>query len=451
MYFRIKRLSARIGIDGAIAFTIATRVIQALGGVISIIFITKFLTGVEQGYYYTFASIIAVQIFFELGLCGIITQYVAHECAYLNWDDDYVISGDKYNLSRLSSLLHFCVKWFGIISIILFFVLIVTGLKFFSFYGKESASINWQLPWISLCLTTSLNLFIDPILAFFEGLGFVKDIAKLRLVQKCAFLSLVFIFYILDFKLYSAALASLFSILVNLLQILLSKRIKILKLIWKSGDQWKVDYIKEIFPYQWKIAISWISGYFIFQLFNPVLFATAGAIAAGQMGMTLAALNGVLSVSISWITTKIPLFSSLVAKKDYTQLDEKFNLILKQACVMCAICLAIFILFVLITKGYNFPVANRFLPLLPLALMSISTFVSQLIFGLAVYLRCHKQEPLVIQSVVTGILTTISTLVFGKVFGVNGLTIGYTSIMIFVSLTWCVYIFNKKKQEWHQS
>ena len=34
-------------------------------------------------------------------------------------------------------------------------------------------------------------------------------------------------------------------------------------------------------------------GYFIFQLFNPVLFATEGAVVAGQMGMTLAALNGI--------------------------------------------------------------------------------------------------------------------------------------------------------------
>src|ERR1035437_9872245 len=97
------------------------------------------------------------------------------------------------------------------------------------------------------------------------------------------------------------------------LLIIASKYNKILINIWKTVIVEKVHYRAEIFPYQWKIALSWISGYFIFQLFNPVLFATEGAVVAGQMGMTLAALNGVQSLSMAWITTKVPLFSGLIA------------------------------------------------------------------------------------------------------------------------------------------
>ena len=43
-----------------------------------------------------------------------------------------------------------------------------------------------------------------------------------------------------------------------------------------------ISYMKEIFPNQWKIALSWVSGYFIFHFFNPVLFAE-GPVVAGQM------------------------------------------------------------------------------------------------------------------------------------------------------------------------
>ena len=57
--------------------------------------------------------------------------------------------------------------------------------------------------------------------------------------------------------------------------------------------------MQEIFPFQWKIALSWISGYLIFQLFNPVLFATEGSKIAGQMGMTMVAISGISSISIS--------------------------------------------------------------------------------------------------------------------------------------------------------
>lgn len=103
----IKRIVTKIGIDKSILYTSSARVIQALGGVVAILFVARYLTGVEQGFYYTFGSIVAIQIFFELGLNGIITQYVAHERAHLEWKDSITLTGDPKHLSRLSSLLHF--------------------------------------------------------------------------------------------------------------------------------------------------------------------------------------------------------------------------------------------------------------------------------------------------------------------------------------------------------
>ena len=79
MISTIKTLLKKLGIDKAIAYSSGARVVQAFTGVGSIFFISTFLSGVEQGFYYTFGSIVAIQVFFELGLTGIITQFVAHE------------------------------------------------------------------------------------------------------------------------------------------------------------------------------------------------------------------------------------------------------------------------------------------------------------------------------------------------------------------------------------
>jgi O-antigen/teichoic acid export membrane protein len=444
----IKSLSNKAGIDGAVAFTIFSRIIQAVGGLISVVFISRFLSAAEQGYYYTFASIIAVQIFFELGLSGIITQYTAHEFAHLKWENETDLVGELYYKSRLSSLLRFCVKWFGILSITLFVALLAVGYYFFSKYNNGQ-NIKWQSPWIILCLATAANLFIDPILAFFDGLGEVKDMAKVRLVQRIAYILIMYILFALGFKLYSGAIASLFAIGVNYIQIVFSKRIRLLKIIWLCKAEWIIDYVKEIFPYQWRIALSWISGYFIFQLFNPVLFATEGAVTAGQMGMTLAALNGVLSVSISWISTKVPMFSNLIAKKEYDNLDKVFDLTVKRANIICIICLVILIAAVQTLKYNHLIIGNRFLPILPLCLLALTTFLNQYVFAIATYLRCHKQEPFLMQSVTMGILIAISTIVFGKLYGVNGMAIGYTSLGLLVGFPWAVWIFVNKKRQWH--
>lgn len=443
-----KKIFHKIGIDGAIALTILSRIVQAGGGLISIVFIAKYLSKTEQGYYYTFGSIIAVQIFFELGLSGIITQYTAHEFAHLSWSATGSLEGEVYYRSRLSSLLRFCLKWFGILSGFLFLLLMAVGYYFFSSYSTNSA-IEWQLPWVVLCLATALNLFIDPILAFFDGLGEVKDMAGVRLWQKGIYVLALFIFFALGFKLYSSALASLVSIAINYGQIASKKRLIILKTILKAQDEWKLDYVKEIFPFQWRIALSWISGYFIFQLFNPVLFATEGAIVAGQMGMSLAALNGVSSISYSWINTKVPLLSGLIAKKDYYNLDLLFNKTLKNASFICGLGLSVFVAVVYFLQHQDIKLGDRFLPYLLLLLLCATAFANQLVYAMATYLRCHKQEPFLVLSIVIGVLSAISTLSLGRYFGVIGITVGYSFIIIVISLIWSVVIFKKKKALWH--
>jgi O-antigen/teichoic acid export membrane protein len=441
-------LFRKIGIDGTIAITILTRLIQAGGGIVAIFFIARYLSPVEQGYYYTFASILAIQIFFELGLSGIITQYTAHEFAHLKFESHGALLGETYYKSRLSSLLRFCVKWFGLISILLFFILFIAGYIFFGKFNSNSA-VDWLGPWALLCLATSLNLFIDPILAYFDGLGEVKDMAKVRLIQKGVTMILLFTFFLFDFKLYSAAASSCIGILINYAQIIFSRRIKFLKTIWNSLDKWKLDYFKEIFPFQWKIALSWISGYFIFQLFNPVLFATEGSVVAGQMGMTITALNGVLSITISWINTKVPLFSSLIAKGEFNELDLVFNKSLRQSNFIAVICLTVFVLCIYILQKTGMPIANRFLSLFPLILMCLAAFVNQLVSALATYLRCHKKEPFLMHSIVLGILTATSTWILGNEFGLLGIVLGYCFLIVALSLPWAIIIFKTKKKLWH--
>ncbi|NCD70747.1 polysaccharide biosynthesis protein [Mucilaginibacter sp. R11] len=444
-----KKIGSKVGVDGAVAYTILSRIIQAGGGLISIFFVTRYLSSDEQGYYYTFASILAIQVFFELGLSGIITQYTAYEATHLKLTSDLKFEGEVYYKSRLSSLLRFCVKWFGIISIALFMILIFAGFYFFARFGNKTVAVNWQYPWILLCLATSLNLFIDPLLAFFDGLGMVKDMARFRFIQKASYFISFYALFFFGFKLYSAAIASLIAIGINYVQITFSGKIKILYFIWKDLKEWTLNYYKEIFPYQWKIAVSWISGYFIFQLFNPVLFATEGAKVAGEMGVTLSALNGVLSISLSWINTKVPLFSSLIAKKEYEALDTNFNKTVKNATLICLVSLVIFIAFIYISQMLGLKIGYRFLPFIPLLLLCIITLVNQYVSALATYLRCHKKEPFLLSSIVMGILTCTSTLMLGKMFGLNGIVWGYSSLIILVCLPWSLWLFIKNKAAWH--
>lgn len=452
MKFLIKKYASNLGIDKSIFFTSSSSIIGAVGSVVSVLLVVKYLTNVEQGYYYTFGSIVAIQIFFELGLNGIITQYVAHEASNLVWEGNHYLEGNSRFKSRLSSLLHFSVKWYLFFAIFLLITLIIVGFLFFNKYEIKSGNVSWILPWILLAIGTVINLIVSPIVAFLQGLGKVKEMAKIQLIIVISRLLIIWIGLILGLRLYVLGLSSLITVILLFLLIFANYR-KTLINIWNVEVVDKVNYRSEIFPFQWKIALSWISGYFIFQLFNPVLFATEGAIVAGQMGMTLAALNGILSLSIAWMTTKIPLFSGLIAQKDYIKLDNIFDKTLKQSAFMNFAALTFLFLLIFLFRYFRIELSgkllgDRFLNYIPLLLMMLPVFLNQFVASWATYLRCHKQEPFLLNSIVGGVLCALSTILLGRYLGVIGITLGY-SLITFLMLPWGYYIFKTKKKKWH--
>lgn len=449
----IQSFIQKIGMDKSIAYSSGARVIQGFTGVASVFFITSFLTGVEQGFYYTFGSILALQVFFELGLTGIMTQYVAHEASHLTLNDNREYEGEEKYKSRLSSLLRFCVKWYSVISVLVFIFLMIVGYVYFNKYGASHGNVDWQMPWILICVGTAIKLFQSPFNSILMGLGFVKDMSKAGFYQQIILPSFTWIGLACGFKLYVMGIGYLLSVIYWQLFIYRQGLTKILINLWRNKITEGVGYMKEIFPYQWRIALSWVSGYFIFQLFNPVLFATEGAVVAGQMGMTLQALNAIQTFSFSWLNTKIPLYSKLIALKDYIQLDTIFNKTLKQMVSVCFSLLTFFFLviyFLHITElSINGNIlADRFLDYIPLLLMMIPVFLQQYVNSWATYLRCHKQEPFLVNSLCGGVLSMLSTIGLGNYFGLYGVTIGYCAISILL-FPWGYNIYRTKKREWH--
>ena len=149
----LRRIAQGIGMDKAIAYTSGARIVQGISGVGTMFFLSTFLTGVEQGFYFTFGSILALQVFFELGLTGIMQQYVAHEASHLTLDENKEYQGDRKYRSRLASLVRFCLKWYSVLAGVVLVFLIIVGNLYFSKYGDvQSVDVEWQIPWIIICI-----------------------------------------------------------------------------------------------------------------------------------------------------------------------------------------------------------------------------------------------------------------------------------------------------------
>lgn len=171
------------------------------------------------------------------------------------------------------------------------------------------------------------------------------------------------------------------------------------------------------------------------------------------MGMTLAVLNGIQAFSMSWLNTKVPLYSKLIALKDYRQLDATFSLTLKQMSGICLVMLVVMLLGVESLRFFEIRIgndllANRFLDFVPMVLMMIPLFVNQFVASWATYLRCHKKEPFLLNSIVGGLLSCCSTIFLGKYFGVLGITGGYCFLTL-AMMPWGYWLYKSNKDKWH--
>ena len=148
-----------IGVDRAVFFTLLARGWNVGAGLLTIVFVTRFLSPEKQGYYYTFYSLIALQIFVELGLNFAITQFASHEMAKLSWTSEGTVSGNHEAKRRLQSLMHFAATWFGVAALLMIVVLLPVGGYFFGLAStnNDTAVLNVIAPWSLLVVFTAVK------------------------------------------------------------------------------------------------------------------------------------------------------------------------------------------------------------------------------------------------------------------------------------------------------
>jgi hypothetical protein len=439
-----------LGLDRAIAFTVLARFWSAAAGIATILLITRFLSPAEQGYYYTFSSLVALQIVFELGFSFVILQLAAHERAQLTFLPDGSIEGDSIAHARLASILQKCVRWYSVAAIIMFVCLLPTGLYFFMTH-QHGASIAWKLPWCLLVAAAAIVFQIDPMFSFIEGCGSVAQVARMRLSQAVFGSLLAWTALALHHGLFAPAMLIVGQATMGLVFLLSAPRRKMVKhlLTYKVQEHF-VGWRTEIWPFQWRIAISWLCGYFIFQLFNPVLFAYQGPVAAGQMGMSLSIAASIGAVAMAWINTKASPFGTLVARGEIDKLDKLFFRTLWQSTTLL-VCGASAFFVVLLVVGDHFPrLTARVLPPWAFALLLLTTVLNHIVFSEALYLRAHKQEPFFTQAITVAILLGCATWLLGKYSGVSAVTVGYFCIGGVFGFVTGTYIFLTKRRQWHR-
>ena len=444
----LRRVFRSVGIDRAIGYTVLARAWTSFSGLVTVALIARFLSPAEQGYYFTFGSLVALQILFELGFSVVILQLSAHETAHLTLGADGSVSGSASAHARLASVLQKSVKWYGVASAAMACVLIPAGWRFFSSSVHGPSRIGWHAPWIAVVLASSVTFQIDPMFSFLEGCGMVSRVARTRLAQSITGSVLAWTALLLHHGLLAPACLIGGQALAGLVW-LFDRRRLLLGLLRHATRELGIDWWREVWPFQWRMAISFACGFFIFQLFNPILFRYWGPAAAGRMGMSLSIANALASVAIAWINTKAAPFGTLIARREYGRLDELFFRSARQAVALCFTGSVVVWLGCVVLARSHVPFSQRLLPPLPFAFLLGSVVLNQVVASMALYLRAHKQEKFLVNSVVGAVCVALSSFLLGRRFGALGMTAGQFTITAVVGVGFGFYIFQRYRRIWH--
>lgn len=443
----MKKLALRFGVDRAVFFTLLGRGWSVGAGLLTIVVIAHFLSPELQGYYYTFNSLIALQIFAELGLNFAVIQFASHEMAKLVWLPDGTVSGDAEAKRRLQSLLHFAFSWFGVAALLMVVFLLPGGLYFFnSGYSNSNTVNNVNIPWMLLVIFTAANLFVIAAAAILEGCGKVAQVAVMRFWQ--SLFAAIMVWGTLSFggNLYALAVNSLMMALIGFALLWSNHRVFFKDLIAHRTPLPGMSWRKEIWPFQWRIAVSSLSGFFIFHLLNPLLFKTHGPIVAGQMGMSMQIIGAMNVAAMAWITTKAPTYGRYIANNQRKELDALFFRGLLQSFIFLLIGVIFlwFLLFYLNETSSRY--AARILPLQLITFLSLICLANHFVFAEAAYLRAHKEEPFMIISILGALMTIILAFLLVPSLGAKGAVYSYSAPAFLLGLIGGSIIFFRKRR-----
>lgn len=431
-----------LGLDRAIAYTVLARVAQIAGSTGTALLILRFLTPVEQGYYYTLLSLVSLQTVFELGFSFVILQMAAHESVHLKLHADGRIEGDPVAHARLASILQKTLRWYLAAVILLCAALVPTGVYFFTRHTHATGQAAWQGPWVFAVLATGLLFLLNPFFSFLEGCGQVWQVGRMRFAQALVGGAAAWMPLLAHHGLYSPGVVNLGYSAAGL-AFLYSRRHLCLELLRHPPGERALSWRSEVWPFQWRIAVSWICAYCTIQIFTPVLFAYRGAAEAGQFGMSLSMASYLSALVLAWMSTKATPFGKLIARGEFQQLNGVFFRTLRQS-VLVLVGISAMCETSVIALHYLFPgLAARMASPGIFAVLLVTCLSSFLVQSMAIYLRSFKREPFLGQSILTAVLTVVLAFLAVKTRGTNGVAVSYFVSTGVVGLAYGFVVFQR--------
>ena len=424
---------AGLRLDRTTAAVLAYRCWQVLSGGVAVVLVVARLSASEQGFYYTFQNIPALQVVAELGLTFVVTQFASHEFAHLYLADDGSLQGEPRAKARLGSLLRSSIAWFVRAAFITLFVALAAGAFIFSRKGARATGVSWHTSFFLLVVTNAALLSIAPLFAILDGVGKVRETSQVRLCMDVVAGIGLWTSLVLGAGLHSLWVYAGLRLVIGGIWFGFPRRHMFVELARFHFESVKIDWRMEVWPFHWRMALSSLSGFFMGQTLNPIIFSVMGPADAGRFGLTLSLTTAIHTVALSFVYARAPSFGTLVASGKADELRRTWRSATLKSLFIAVLGYCSLMTGVASLRYLRPDLGTRILPLSCLAFMCLAQIANLVGTAAALYMRAHKTEPMMGVSLCMAVAIPLAGFLGARAGSLLGLTIAY-------ALTMCIFM-----------
>lgn len=310
-------------------------------------------------------------------------------------------------LAELHALGRRVASWNVLASI--FTTLVVTAIGWATFSGRASG-IDWRAPWIGYLAAVFVSQLTMPRISLREGGGKIEAMWRLRLIQELLGAIACLLALHAGARLWSlVALASARATVAVAGLVVVHP----LRATGEVPPYTLARWMKDVWPFQWKIGLSSVAGFLIFRAFTPIVLVEQGAVAAGQFGLAIALMNLLIAVSSSWPLSQAARYATMYASGRYRELRHDFPRMLWGSTALCAAATVSLGFALWEARKMGLAFAMKLPDPITTFVIIATAIVHHFVAAFAVFLRAEGREPLLIASVIGGIMTVVAIWLVG--------------------------------------
>ncbi len=354
---------------------------------------TRRLTPEELGFFFTFISF------------GALVQLADFGLSYASLQTAGTLAGTG-RLDEIRPLASRVRRWNLAAASISGVAVTILGALTLGSSRASSGGVSWRGPWFAYMAAVFLVQLTLPGVSLREGAGKITQAWRLRLIQEWFSGAACLAALLFGGRLWSLAAFAVARATVAAAWLLLGDPM--------SGGRAQLSryplhrWMTEAWPFQWKIGLSSLSGFLIFRAFSPIVLVEKGPVAAGQFGLAIAIMNLLINVSSAWPASEKAKYATRVAAGRIRELRREFPVLLMGSTAFAIAAAAGSSLALRWARQKGFVFAAHLTDPTTTTIILATAVAHHVVICYALFLRAEGREPLLIPSVVGGLITVLA-------------------------------------------